>query len=91
MIFVVNLLGRTASNTNPTVLNSVEFEADDLFSVVDRTRIILSSNSFEPAVDAFQILVEGRRIIYQECRDSAEPYASDSSSNSATSEMLQRG
>ena len=74
MIFVVDLLQGTVPSSLPKLIHSIEFEADDLFSVVERTRIILESNDFEPVVDAFQISAARGGVIYKELRGSMEPH-----------------
>jgi len=88
MIFVVDLLQDAPQRARPTVVRSVQFEADDLFKVVGRIRIILASNSFETAVDAFQVSCDGKEIIYQERRNSAEAAEAQSQSHSNTCDAL---
>jgi hypothetical protein len=68
MVFNVHFLRSGSRSAGPNILRSVEFEADELYSVVSRTRIILGPADYDARVDAFQILV-GTHVIYQEPRD----------------------
>jgi hypothetical protein len=66
MLFEVQLMRGAAKAAQPRVLRTVNFEADDLYSVVSRTHIILSTRGFEPDVDAFRIIVDGNQVVYGE-------------------------
>ncbi len=68
MIFTVHFLRIGGRSSRPSIQRSAEFEADELYSVVSRTRIILGSMDYDVRVDAFQILV-GTHVVYQERRD----------------------
>jgi hypothetical protein len=70
MEFVVELLRQKQGSAKLRSSETVSLESDDIFSVVARMRIILSSASYEPAVKAFQI-VDGSRVLYQETRHRA--------------------
>ncbi len=67
MNFVVELLLESQKLVKTAVVDTVVFETDDIFSVIARMRIILSSTSYKPAVGAFRI-VDGSKVIYQETR-----------------------
>ena len=54
MLFEVQLMQGATKVAQPRVLRTANFEADDLYSVVSRTRIILSTRGYEPDVDAFR-------------------------------------
>ena len=69
MLFEVQLMRGAAKAAQPRVLRTVNFEADDLYSVVSRTHIILSTRGYEPDVDAFQIIVDGKEVLYHERAD----------------------
>jgi hypothetical protein len=66
MIFEVQLMQGTAKPDQPRVIRTVNFEADDLHSVVSRTHIILSTRGYEPHIDGFRIIANGTQVIYQE-------------------------
>ena len=68
MLFVVQFLRDAIRRSQPHIIRTVTFESDDLFSVVSRIRIILSSSDYQPAVDAFQIIANGTQVIYHERR-----------------------
>lgn len=72
MIFVVQFLRDVSRGSGPRIVRSVEFEADELYSVVSRTRIILACTDFDPVVEAFRILVDGRKVVHQERRGSVD-------------------
>jgi hypothetical protein len=72
VIFVVHFLRDVSDGSRPHIIRSVEFEADDLYSVVSRTRIILASTDYEAGVDMFQIFVDGTQVLYQERRGSVD-------------------
>jgi hypothetical protein len=63
MLFEVQLMQGAAKAAQPCVLRTVNFEADDLHSVVSRTHIILSTRGYEPDVDAFRIIVDGNQVV----------------------------
>jgi hypothetical protein len=63
MLFEVQLMQGAAKAAQPCVLRTVNFEADDLHSVVSRTHIILSTRGCEPDVDAFRIIVDGNQVV----------------------------
>ena len=88
MIFVVDLLHDAAQSAKPTVIRSIQFEADDLFKAVERTRIMLASRDFEAAVNAFQISVDGKEIIHQEARGSTDASEPLSETHSMMSDAL---
>jgi hypothetical protein len=69
MLFEVQLMRGAAKAAQPRVLRTVNFEADDLYSVVSRTHIILSTRGYEPDVDAFRIIVDGKEVLYHERAD----------------------
>ncbi len=69
MLFEVQLMRGAAKAAQPCVLRTVSFEADDLYSVVSRTHIILSTRGYEPDVDAFRIIVDGKEVLYHERAD----------------------
>ena len=69
MLFEVQLMQGAAKAAQPCVLRTVNFEADDLYSVVARTHIILSTRGYEPDVDAFRIVVDGKEVLYHERAD----------------------
>jgi hypothetical protein len=69
MLFEVQLMRGAAKAAQPCVLRTVNFEADDLYSVVSRTHIILSTRGYEPDVDAFRIIVDGKEVLYHERAD----------------------
>lgn len=91
MLFVVDFLHSAAQKAKQQVIHSIEFEADDLFSVVERTRIILESKDFDPFVDRFQISATTGSIIYQEIRDNGERNAPNLRSGPNTSDVIQHG
>jgi len=64
MLFEVQLMQGATKAAQPRVLRTANFEADDLYSVVSRTRIILSTRGYEPDVDAFRIIVDGKQVVY---------------------------
>ena len=64
MLFEVQLMRGAAKAAQPRVLRTVNFEADNLYSVVSRTHIILSTRGYEPDVDAFRIIVDGKQVVY---------------------------
>jgi hypothetical protein len=64
MFFEVQLMQGATKVAQPRVLRTANFEADDLYSVVSRTRIILSTRGYEPDVDAFRIIVDGKQVVY---------------------------
>jgi hypothetical protein len=66
MLFEVQLMRGAAKAAQPRVVRTVNFEADDLYSVVSRTHIILSTRGYEPDVDAFRIIVDGNQVVYGE-------------------------
>ena len=66
MLFEVQLMRGAGKAAKPRVLRTVNFEADDLFSVVSRTHIILSTRGYEPDVDAFRMSVDGNQVVYGE-------------------------
>ena len=72
MIFVVQFLRDVSRGSGPRIVRSVEFEADELFSVVSRVRIILACTNFHPVVEAFRILIDGTRVVHQERRGSVD-------------------
>jgi hypothetical protein len=72
VIFIVHFLRDASDGSRPHIIRSVEFEADDLCSVVSRTRIILASTDYEAGVDMFQIFVDGTQVLYQERRGSVD-------------------
>jgi len=74
MLFEVQLMQGAAKAAQPCVLRTVNFEADDLHSVVSRTHIILSTRGCEPDVDAFRIIVDGNQVVYGD-RDMIDAYA----------------
>jgi hypothetical protein len=69
MLFEVQLMRGAAKAAQPRVLRTFNFEADDLYSVVSRTHIILSIRGYEPDVDAFRIILDGKEILYHERAD----------------------
>ena len=91
MIFVVYLMRGATQSAKPTVIRSVELEADDIFKVVERIRIMLAYRDFYPAVDAFQISLDGKEIIHQEARGSADASESQRKTHSSTSDVLLAG
>ena len=68
MNFAVHFLRDVNPGARPRIVRSVELEADDLYSVVSRVRIMLESADYETAVNAFEILGHRNEVIYQECR-----------------------
>jgi len=88
MIFVVDLLQDAAQSAKPNVIRSVQFEADDLFKVVERTRIMLTSRDFEATVDAFRISLVGKETIHQEDRGSTDASEPLSETHSMMSDAL---
>jgi hypothetical protein len=72
MIFNVHFLRHVGRGSRPRIIRSAEFEADDLYSIVSRIRIILASTDYETGVDAFQILVDGGQVLYQEPRGNVD-------------------
>jgi hypothetical protein len=72
MIFVVQFLRDVSRGSGPRIVRSVEFEADELYSVVSRTRIILACTDFDPVVEAFRILIDGTKVVHQEHRGSVD-------------------
>ncbi len=64
MLYEVQLMQGAAKAAQPCVLRTVNFEADDLHSVVSRTHIVLSTRGCEPDVDAFRIIVDGNQVVY---------------------------
>ena len=69
MLFEVQLMRGAAKAAQPRVVRTVNFEADDLYSVVARTHIILPTRGYEPDVDAFRIVVDGKEVLYHERAD----------------------
>lgn len=67
MNFVVQLLRDTRGNAKPDAIRTINFESDELYPVVSRMRIILSSRDYEPTVAAFQIMT-GSQVVYHERR-----------------------
>lgn len=67
MNFVVQFLSEIGGNAKPDAIRTINFESDDLYLVVSRTRIILSSRDYEPTVTAFQIMTDAQ-VIYHEHR-----------------------
>ena len=63
MLFEVQLMQGATKVAQPRVLRTANFEADDLYSVVSRTHIILSTRGYEPDVDAFRIIVDGNQVV----------------------------
>jgi hypothetical protein len=70
MEFVVEFLREKQGSAKFRSAETVSLESDDIFSVVARMRIILSSTSYDPTVKAFQI-VDGARVLYHESRHRA--------------------
>jgi hypothetical protein len=71
--FIVHFLGDGGGDgCKPRVLRTVAFDADDLYAVVARTRIILSLRSYEPSITAFQIVSDDGRVMHQERREEIE-------------------
>ncbi len=68
MNFVVELLPESRKSIKSAAVDRVVFESDDIYSVIARMRIILSSAAYKPAVGAFRIL-DGSKVIYHEARD----------------------
>jgi hypothetical protein len=91
MNFSVQFLGEAgAGGGKPRVLRTASFEAEDLYGVVARMRIILSLRSYEPSCAAFQIVSNDGRVIHHERRDEidgsyAEPSPSPGPSGSLAS------
>lgn len=71
MNFVVQLLPEGRGNAGADAVRTIDFEADDLFSVVARMRIILGSSDYEPTAAAFQIM-DGAHVVYHERRLQAD-------------------
>ena len=69
MIFEVQLMRGAAKPHQPRVIRTVNFEADDIYSVLDRTQIILSTRGYEPDVDGFRIIANGKEVLYHERAD----------------------
>ena len=67
MNFVVQLVGDKRGNARPHAIRTIAFESDELYPIISRIRIILSSRDFEPTVAAFQIMT-GSHVIYYEPR-----------------------
>jgi hypothetical protein len=67
MKFVVELLREKRGSVKSQSKEKVALESDDIFSVIARMRIVLSSTGFDPSVKAFQI-VEGAHVLYHESR-----------------------
>jgi hypothetical protein len=67
MEFVVELLREKQGSARAEAKDKVSLVSDDIFFVIARMRIILSSTSYDPSVKAFQI-VEGAHVLYHESR-----------------------
>jgi hypothetical protein len=68
MNFVVQFLHGSNVDGRASVVRTADFEADDMYEIVSRTRIILASPTYEPSVDGFQIVVNGNQVIFYEPR-----------------------
>ena len=67
MNFVVQFLSEIGGKAKPDAIRTINFKSDDLYLVVSRMRIILSSRDYEPTVTAFQIMTDAQ-VIYHERR-----------------------
>jgi hypothetical protein len=72
MNFLVQFLSHAEGGGKPHIIRTVNFEAEDLYSVVSRVRVILSIRSYEPSVSAFQILASKGRVVHYERREESD-------------------
>jgi len=69
MLFEVQFMTGGGKRRQPSVIRTANFEADELYSVVSRIRVILSTRGYEPYIDAFRILADGNRLLYSGQRE----------------------
>ncbi|WP_424363357.1 hypothetical protein [Methylocystis parvus] len=72
MSFLVQFLSDAERSAKPRIVRTVNFEAEDLYSVVSRIRTILSTRGYEPSVNAFQVLASEGRVVHYEHRDESD-------------------
>jgi len=69
MIFEVQFMSGGGKRRQPRVIRTASFEADELYSVVSRISVILSTRGYEPDIDAFRILADGDGVLYSGRRE----------------------
>jgi hypothetical protein len=85
MNFVVQFLHGSNVDGRASVVRTADFEADDMYEIVSRTRIILASPTYEPSVDGFQIVVNGNQVIFYEPRGTGSAEQKDPVSHATVS------
>jgi hypothetical protein len=69
MNFVVEFLSNFDINGAASIIRTADFEAKDIHSIIARTRIILSSPTYEPKVHGFRVIKSDGEILHDESRD----------------------
>ena len=70
MIFTVQFTRDLDGRRKTEIIRTIEIEAEDLHSVVSRMRVILSTKGYEPEVDGFLIVLDGKKV-YHERRENS--------------------